>query len=72
MQAVLEADGLKMLASVLRELKLERSIDLVTDWNDSSAETVSPKNASAGRAAGKANDVHIDSLGETGEEDKRE
>ncbi len=32
LSAVLRNDGIKMLHSVLRELKLEKSVDLVSDW----------------------------------------
>ncbi len=41
LEAVLTNDGPKALALVLKELKLERSIDLVADWNDAST-TPSP------------------------------
>ena len=43
LSACLSTDGVKMLGAVLAELKLERSVDLVADWNDASTETRAPK-----------------------------
>ena len=43
LSACLSADGVKMLSAVLREMKLESSVDLVADF-DATAKASAPKN----------------------------
>jgi hypothetical protein len=38
LMAIYLADGVQMLAAVLKALNLEKSVDLVRDWNDAGAE----------------------------------
>lgn len=43
LSACLSADGVKMLSAVLHELKLEKSADLVADWNDTPTKASAPQ-----------------------------
>ena len=55
LEAVLSNDGVKMLADVLQNLKLEKSVDLILDWQYDKAAATSPRSPDG-------NSARVDSL----------